>query len=169
MKNLFNLSTSVCILITMMVTVETANAQSLIEKLGGVRTEFVIRSISTDVPVLSQAIVKRGMHRSNYSTGLEQAYGYAYGLQTYYLEFSTNSKIHERYVNKKGRRTYYEIKLFDNLGKLILVKNIGNHMVKVSSNGDDLRTYSVNLKEIPMVLLDQTKKIEIERVRTYRK
>jgi hypothetical protein len=153
----------------MLLTIETANAQSLIEKLGGIRTDFEIRSISTDVPVLSQAIVKRGMHRSRYHNGLDEAYGYAYGVQTYYLEFSTNSKLHERYVSKKGRWTYYEVKLYDNSGKLIMEKKIDNHMVAISSNGDDLRTYSLNLKEIPLILLDQTKKITIEKVRTYKK
>lgn len=137
-------------------------AQSLIEGLGGVKTNFRFTMDSGEMPIIEQAILKRGVSDYNYNDTGDSGYGYGYGLQTFHLEFITKSAMNEKYRSKnRMKRKFYEIKLLDETNTLLLIIKMKLREVVKVSNGDDLFTYSINLKKIPMVLLDRAKIINI--------
>ncbi|MCB0374618.1 MAG: hypothetical protein KDD04_01740 [Sinomicrobium sp.] len=168
-------------------------AQSLVEKLGGATTDFIISTDYLTFPVESQAIIQRGVN--NVKTGGykdEYGYGYGYGFQTWHLEFTTTGKIVEYYRKTKEMKTvlteltdldnnqvlprfqtapdikFYELQLTDENKRLLLKIELSESEIKMVSNGEDLYTYSINLKKIPIVLLDKARHIHIISFRNYR-
>jgi len=143
-------------------------AQSLIDKLGGVTTEFTFTSLSTKLPVSSQSIIKRGHYDSKSYTGSEEASAYGYGLQTYHLEIISSDEVVEKYKDKKGRRKYYEMTLLDENNNTIMIVNFYNDDVRIYKHEKDIISYSFNLYDVPLILFDKTKKIDIVKIRTYK-
>lgn len=159
----------------MIISVNT-HTQTLIDKIGGVRTDFTITTDSLDMQVQSQAIVKRGVSdfEADWSGYWDGAYGigYGYGLQTYHLEFSTDLKLIEKFKYREGSKEihyYYLVTLTDKNDNTLLVIELNLNSIKSVSNGEYLTTYSLDLNEIPMILLDKTEKIDIVLIRTFRK
>lgn len=141
------------------------NSQSLVKNFGGVKTNFKINLNSEDISVIDQVIVQRGTREYNSYSFSEGAYGYGYGLQSLYLEFITDTKIEMKDVpDRKVWRTRYEIKLVDEQNSTLLILKVKFNKLRILSNGDDLFTYSLNLREFPLVLLDRTRKLSIKRV-----
>lgn len=164
--------------------VSNLQSQSLFEKLGGIKTDFIIKSDSTELNIISQGIIKNSFYESDYSTSVNQSYGYGYGVECYYLEFITDVKI-----KPIIRRTFlinfevYNIQCFDESGNCILKESVMGHTCKKTSNenpvqpnphtatnvrivkktsiDNTLYSYSINLHSIPMIILDKTKKIVI--------
>ena len=135
-----------------------SNAQSLTEKLGGVKTDFIFISDSAEMNIVDQAILKRGF--SNYGSYSDGAYGY--GFQTFYLEFMTTSKIKERYSKNRKLITHYKIDFLTKNDSLLSSFTLySSGVIKISSR-ENLQTYSINLYKIPIILLERTKKIRIE-------
>lgn len=159
------------ILIIMLIAISpNLHAQSLIERLGGVKTDFQFTTDSLEMPIIDQVIIKRGVSDYNYNDVGDSGYGYGYGLQTLHLEFITKSAIIERQrSDKRERNSLYEIKLMDKKGALLLIRKLKLRELLKVSNGDDLFTYSINLKKIPMVLLNKTKTINIDKIRRGKK
>lgn len=147
------------------------DAQSLVEELGGVNTDFKIISDSVEMDVLSQAIVWRGIrkmdtHRSqwvdsDYEAAHSSAYGYGYGLRALHLEFLTTSTISkEKRIDRIGL-DYLELKLFDKDQKLLLKTRMTLKSLKRTSNLADLTSYSLSLIDIPVIILDRAESINI--------
>ena len=139
-------------------------AQSLIEKLGGVKTDFIFTSNSTDIKVIDQAIILRGFSNYNIQTNSSNSYGHAYGfgLQTFYLEFITTSelKIFEKF-KKKASRAIYDIKLYDKNDTLILNFGVLYSKSKPSIKTSGITSYSINLIQIPLIIFDRVKTIDV--------
>ncbi len=140
-----------------------AFSQSLIEKLGGVKTEFVFVSDSKELPIFSQAIIQRGVYDMHHSSLSDKAYGWGYGMQAYRLEFLTKAKLAELPIIKRRlKRKYYSLSLVDGNNTTLLTHKIYVADMIVSTNDAGLTTYSINMNKIPMVVLDKTHTIHIE-------
>lgn len=136
-----------------------SNAQSLTEKLGGVKTDFVFISDSLEMDIVDQAILKRGVRKyDSYSDG-----AYGYGFQTFHLEFITTSKIKEIYFNERRKWAHYKIDLIaENDSFLYSINKYSSDDVRMVSGEDSLHAYSIDLYQIPIIILDKTEKIRIE-------
>lgn len=151
-------------------TIPSLYSQSLIENLGGVKTDFQFTTDSVEIPIIEQAILRRGVSKYNSGIVSDGGYGYGYGLQTFHLEFITEAKITERYRSgKRSNRKHYEIKLWDENDSLLLHIGIQLSELRKVSNGKNLYTYSINLNRIPIVLLDKTQKINIDKIKKGKK
>lgn len=86
-------------------------SQSLIENLGGVKTNFIITTDSVEMTILEQVIIKRGVR--NYKARIfdDGGYGYGYGLQTFHLELITKVEFVEKYRREKilSKILYHQI------------------------------------------------------------
>lgn len=144
-----------------------AQSQSLFEKLGGVETNFTIVSNSNDLSILSQGVIKRNITETdNFHSGLSTLKaGYSY--EVHYLEFITTSDIVELYkLQQPTGRTFYELNLYDDADNLLYTYTLGSKWAHIITSEAGLKTYSFDLNRTPMILLNKTKKISIEKVKT---
>ena len=142
-------------------------------KVGGIKTDFIIITNTIEIPVVAQALLKRGIsnYKSDYGLYHDGAYGhaYGYGLETFHFEFATTTTLTEIYRNKENvGEKYYEIELLDENDKSLMITELDFDDVKIVYNGVDLTTYSINFNKIPLILLDKTRKINIQRIRTHK-
>ncbi len=139
-------------------------AQSLIEKLGGVKTDFVFATDSIELHIVDQAIIQRGFSDFNVRTNSSNSYGhaYGYGLQTFHLEFITTSdlKTYEKFKNKPDK-AIYDIKLYDENDTLLLNFGVLFGKSKATTKISGMISYSINLIQVPLILFDRVKKIDI--------
>lgn len=154
-------------LLSLTLSVNKVNSQTIVSAMGGVDTNFIIQSNSSELDVLKQCVIRRGNYESNFSSYQDEdrgegSFGYGYGLQMIYLEFVSYSKIIEVRKKKSGsNKKYYQVDLFDDKNKHLVKVKLKFNEVKQNTNNSDLRTYSINFNKIPLVLLDITKTIEI--------
>jgi hypothetical protein len=148
-----------------------SNAQSISEKLGGVATSFTIKSDTTLLNQERQIILQRGVAHSyaDYESSLEgytYGYGYGYGYQSYHIEFVSTEKIQEL-ENRKRRKnssyTYYLIFINKDSNRVhtqtIYEKDV--KMIAGESGKETVYAYSINLADIPLILLDSVTEINI--------
>lgn len=130
-------------------------AQFSVEKFGGVKTDFEIYSEEGKLPIIAQAVVSDG------PIGLSDSYSTAV-LGKYSLEFATTSSIAQRYKESKlMRESIYEVVLIDANDKVLLFIELSQQQMRMVSNNKDLKTYTLSLYHIPMILLEKTRKIII--------
>ena len=138
-------------------------SQSLTERLGGIKTNFTIFIESVEMNIVDQVIIKRGLSDSHSSTNYEYGYAYGYGLQTFRLEFIAKVTPLEREKLKNRKKLdYYEMRFLDEGGKVLMSTKLYLSGIIQSSNGEDLITYSINLQNWPLIILDRTKTIRME-------
>jgi hypothetical protein len=138
--------------------VSQSNAQSLTEKLGGTRTDFIITSDTAVFEVFDQILIKRGKSK----VGTVYDGGYGYGYQTYHLEFISRDKIKK--IRKRGEKNdFHVMELIDQNGGVIAKIYPRLEDVIMVSNREKpfLYTYMINLEEVPLILLEKTKRINI--------
>ena len=152
------------VIIILGLTCSNLFAQSLIEKLGGLKTDFVFTTDSIELQIVDQAIIQRGFSDFNVRTNSSNSYGhaYGYGLQTFHLEFITTSdlKTFERF-KKKPDKAIYDIKLYDENDTLLLNFGVLFSKSKASIKTSGMTSYSLNLIQVPLILFDRVKKIDI--------
>lgn len=149
-------------------TFSVLQAQSLSEKLGGVATQFSFSTKDSSMNVEQQLIIKRSVTETLIEID-EDYYSFAYGLgyEAYHLEFVSEKSI--RYImntivaKKRKHEFYYLVEFYDSEKKLIAEKKLGLDRIKKTlfNEKKNQYTYSMNLKDIPIILLDQTKSIDI--------
>lgn len=136
-------------------------SQNLTEKLGGITTDFEIISDTNTLEVIDQVIIKRGLSDSkrNISLTPEGVYAYGYGLQTYRLEFITPNEL----VKIEGRypdRYQYGLEFIDGNGyKLMEIRMTSENIISYLNEGN-FNIYSVNLQNIPLIVLNKTRTIK---------
>lgn len=139
-------------------------AQSFIEKIGGVKTDFVFSTDSVDLQIVEQAIIIRGFSDFNTSKNTQNSYGYAfgYGLQSYHLEFISTSEVKtiEKF-KKKATNAYYDIKLYDENNMLIQNFIVLYRHSKEINKTVEISSYSINLNQIPIIIFNRVKRIDI--------
>ncbi len=154
------------LLISFMLTSTYSNmyAQSLIKELGGVKTDFVFTTNSTKLEVVDQAIIQRGFFDFNSRTNSSNSTGYAYGygLQAYHLEFVTISDLitFEKY-KKKATKATYNINLYNENDTLLLNFGVLYSKSKATIKTAGLTSYSINLIQVPIIIFDRVKRIDI--------
>ncbi|MEM1135798.1 MAG: hypothetical protein AAGI07_08150 [Bacteroidota bacterium] len=136
-------------------------AQTITEKLGGVKTNFTLFSDGNPLQVSHQLVIRKGVGEFSYNT--DSSYGY--GFEALFLEFISAKDIkHITKYRKQQRRAYYQLTISSERN------NINTHyelpISSVSSHANELVSenfffYSFRLKNIPIILLDLTEKIEI--------
>ena len=148
------------IIVVLLISVNTvAFGQSLTEQLGGIRTDFTIYFQSKKIDVVDQLVIRRGLSKYNYEEEpiMEYAYGYGYGLQTLRLEVMYRTNL---VTDDRKRRYYYRIVFFDKDGSILGSLDIARSDLIIVKG--DVNVYSINLQDIPMVLLDHTTSMDIE-------
>lgn len=160
-------------------TADTLQAQSVTDRLGGVTTGFTFFCDSLDLGVEDQIIIvsfKRGSFLYYGPGEIAETYRQEFTYQTYSLEFSLRNEIciDRQMVSKKAyestkQRHFYEVMLFDKQGAMtgkytIPVSNITSTTNNLTSPGDIRYFYSLDLTEIPMVLINRTSIIKIREV-----
>jgi hypothetical protein len=144
-------------------SVNILGAQNLKESLGGTKTNFQIYSDTVDLKVSDQIIIlrteKQTYSDSNYGTG------WGYGYQSFHLEFITKKNIKiENYKYKTGRDNGNKLELifYDSNNNILATSSFPYYYVDLYNNPSIIDSpffYSIDLIDIPIVLLDKTAKI----------
>lgn len=138
--------------ISFFVSNEQLHAQNLIEQLGGVRTNFKFHCGMVDLEVKSQCIIKRAESGYGYTSLSDHVYGYGY--ESFHLEFETTV---ESDLNKTWE--YGIITFYDANDNILSTKSLWSRVLR---SGKNPWFYSVRLIDIPILILDNTSRIEIE-------
>jgi hypothetical protein len=144
-------------------SVNILGAQNLKESLGGTKTNFQIYSDTVDLKVSDQIIILRAEKQtysdSNFGTG------WGYGYQSFHLEFITKKNIKiENYKYKTGRDNGNKLELifYDSNNSVLATSSFPYDYVDLYNNSSIIDSpffYSIDLIDIPIVLLDKTAKI----------
>lgn len=146
-----------------LLTVGISNAQTLGESLGGVKTNFQIFSDTADLKITNQMIIKRAEKKASKYLSNESAYGYGFGYQSFHLEFVTReSYVLEKVDQNRAYTDKIELTFYDSNDIALATHTLNFSIVDLSYNiqSDEIQFfYSIDLIGIPIVLLDQTAKI----------
>ncbi len=139
------------------------NGQSLLEKMGGIETDFIITSGSEVLKVDKQLLIRRAV--SDYQIETLYDAGFGYGYMSFHLEFIAPQEVLKRNSFQKERKEYYLLGFFDKEGNLLVRKRLDSSDVKLISNAKQpaIFAYSINLKGVPLVLFDKVQKIDLVR------
>ena len=138
-------------------------AQNLKESLGSTKTNFQIFSDTVDLKVSDQIIILKAEKKSNSDATF--GYGWGYGYQSFHLEFITNKDIKvETFKYRTGRDNEEKLDLvfYDSANIILATTTIPFDYVDILNNTsitDGPFFYSIDLIDIPIVLLDKTSKI----------
>lgn len=147
------------------------HAQSLSQQLDGIKTHFQLYSLTTKLDVSEQMLILRAETKHRVETdifsGELYATGWGYGYRSYHLEFVTHEELNsQRLPNKFGKSRYTRLKLtFYDANKNILAsftipyERVDRQSYSSAKGGPFF--YSIDLINIPLVLLDQTVAIDM--------
>ena len=139
--------------------------QTISEQIGGVITKFVIKSDALLLNSDKQILIEKGIKNFSYSSC--DGFGYGYGYQGLHLEFVSNEEIQLQYRKKKGlfgKRNFYYLFLKDGSGDIYKEIFLGNSNVQRISSDQLSYAYSINLDDIPLILLDDLVEINIIKI-----
>lgn len=149
-----------------LVVFSSLHAQSVSEQLGGVKTHFQLYSLTTKLDVSEQILILRAEAKHKMETdilsGEFYATGWGYGYRSYHLEFVTQEELNaQRLPGKFGKSRYTRLRLtfFDTNKNILASFTIPYDRVdrqSYSSAKGGPFFYSIDLINIPLVLLDQT-------------
>ncbi|MEM1124123.1 MAG: hypothetical protein AAGJ18_27045 [Bacteroidota bacterium] len=147
----------------------TTDAQSLVEKMGGISTDFAITSDSVTFRIAAQCLIRRAISYHRETELLIDDYGYGFGYQAIHLEFISAQRISER-KGKGRKRVFYWLEFFDHQNQLVSALEIPfNHLRQIKNEVRPVSyTYSINLERIPFVLLANTTRINLTKYRRNR-
>lgn len=139
------------------------NAQSVTDEAGGIDTEFNFISEENKLDVTAQILIQRGYARSNSSSTYEEnaAYGYAYGMQVYFLEVLFKGEFAAIDQNRFKKRVYL-IEFLDENDEIIY--SIERNPGLITYTGGETSVLQINLSGIPLLILDFTTTIQIKAV-----
>ncbi len=141
------------------------SAQNLEDSLGGVKTNFQLFSDTTNLNPMNQIIIQRA-ERKSYGD-FDFGTGWGYGYQSYHIEFVSGKNLAEKkFKYRAGRDNQDKLELtFYNAGNVVLATCLLNFysvdLLYNSSSDKSLFFYSIDLVDIPIVLLNETVKINL--------
>jgi len=153
----------VLIIVIQLFVVNILVAQNLKESLGGTKTNFQIVSDTVDLKVSDQIIILRAeqKHHGDATFG----YGWGYGYQSFHLEFIAKKDIKvETFKFRTGRDNESKLELifYNSENNILASLSVPFESVDLLSNPttvDSSFFYSIDLIDIPIVLLEKTYKI----------
>lgn len=135
-------------------------SQTLMEEIGGVRTNFTIVSDTLWLDTDEQFLIKRATKEINLEEFDDGTLQRSEAYESYHLEFILPGKIQT--IRKIGKsREYYFLEFFTDGDQLILSVELQPKEIKSTTNWKDteLVAYSINLQQVPLVILDRTLKL----------
>lgn len=150
---------------------QSLNAQLLTEKLGGVSTNFLITSADTvNLQPVRQVILQRAATREYITDGYYQN-THQVGYNAYHLEFSSVRGISAQmvYNNKMGcfDQDFYRLVMYDVQEEVVGAMQLTSREVTKWINTNVVPytfAFSIDLSDVPLVLLDNTARLDILQV-----
>ncbi|WP_321368791.1 hypothetical protein [uncultured Draconibacterium sp.] len=148
-------------------SIYNSNAQNIVQSLGGIETNFQIVSDNLDLHVSNQYIIQRAEKESATRYYGEASYGYGYGYQSYHLEFIAEELYVTREI-KHNDRDYdkMELTFYTSDNRILASHTLNSTRADILSNPRSVNRqyfYSIDLKDVPVILLEQTAKIDLVR------
>jgi len=145
----------------------TGNGQSITEHFSGKKVTFELTTVEN--VVLNdqyQYLVSRATKESAKDEFFEKGFGFGFGFQSIHLEFATTEEIKSDY-DAYTKKYNYRITFYDQNNNEIAKKELSSNLVKMISNTDYPKRffYSIDLKDIPLLVLDSSAKIDISKVK----
>ncbi len=141
--------------------IATLQAQGIIEHFNGFKSDFIITSKDSDLSPLDQVLVKRASLKLE--TAAEAAFGLGY--EAIHLEFIASKKLGtaRRQADHRWIDKFYAFKLFGENNTMLAEIRLGRESVREYplEEIEGYYAYSVELRYIPLVLLEKTKRIDI--------
>ena len=153
------------LLIMFQLSLFNISAQNLENSLGGVKTNFQLFSDTTNLNPTNQIIIRRADKKS--AGDVSFGTGWGYGYQSFHFEFISNKNIIEKkYMYKAGRDNDDKLELtFYNSDNVVLATYLLDYsyvdLLYNSSSDRSQYFYSIDLINIPIVLLNETVKINL--------
>ena len=158
-------------------------SQSITDLAGGVRTEFEITSLGKPLGVTDQCIIRRAEQISgsnSYSSGDGVGYGmYGMGYESFHLEFMAKESVQSVKLYLTGdtfkkypKYDFYELVFRGSDNVEIFRTFIKPWRINIHSDRHgviDGYLYSIDMKDIPLVIFNHTSKIDISRPELIRK
>ncbi|MBN2637401.1 MAG: hypothetical protein JXR61_14095 [Prolixibacteraceae bacterium] len=141
------------------------SAQNLENALGGVKTNFQLFSDTTNLNPTNQMIIKRAEKKS--SSDVSFGTGWGYGYQSFHIEFIADKNLTEKtFKYRAGRDNEDKLELtFHGSSNVVLATCLVHYSVVDllyhSSAVSSRYFYSIDLIDIPLVLLNETVKINL--------
>ncbi len=151
----------------------TIQGQAILQRLGGIRTGFAIASDTVDFKVVDQALIQRAVREQQ--IGMQPAwdgvasYGYGLGYRSLHLEFIAADDILTRRISttKMEPRSYYGLSLYDEADNILAnieLQLSAIQILEVFYEQQRSLLYSINLRSVPVLLLDRATKIKLVRM-----
>lgn len=142
----------------------TATAQVSTEQLGGIPSDFLIYSHGKQLDVSNQILIKKDTPFS--FSDSDNGTGYGYALNEVQLQWISSQKVYQK--RERGKRESYAlIMLYSKDGHLIKslhveISRLSKMEISASPELPNQYIYNLNLRNIPLLLLDLVHKIDIE-------
>jgi|GEM_PF-6599286 len=153
----------------------TLHAQSLSEQMGGIKTHFQFYSLITHLNVSDQMLILRAENVHHAVDFTESAFGWGSGYRSFHLEFASEEELNtQTFTYKAGRDNDDKLKLtFYDANKHILASfPIPFERVNMYSGTNDKKDsffYSIDLINVPLIILDKTAAIDMVKMVASRK
>ncbi len=150
-----------------LLVINTAGAQNLKEALGGIKANFQIYSDSVNLDVNDEIIVLKAARK--FFSDCQCGTGYGYGYQSYHLEFITKKQLatkNTKYLIGRDNTDKIELKFYDANNVLLASPTFPFTIIDLYNNAavkNSLFFFSIDLIDIPIVLLNKTSKIDLIR------
>jgi len=138
--------------------------QQLLEKLGAVPTEFTFMLQADTLQITDQYLLRRAVslakteHDVDYGDNLAYGYGYGYAYESFHLEFALKG-LPLDHVSKNGQAYTILLKGENDQNLGFKVNNLYKVRKLSTGNVEDHYFYSINLKEMPLTILNHCRTI----------
>lgn len=161
------MKTSIFLFVILLFTTTNIYAQGLEESFGGFKTNFQIYSDTTNLNVTNQMLIKRAEKKSYINQSLDSGAGYGYAYESFHLEFATHNKyVIRTFKHRTGRNNNDKLELtfYDSNNNTLATHTLDFSAVDLfySLESPNIQFfYSIDLIDIPVVLLKKTAKINL--------
>ncbi len=126
--------------------------------IDGYKTNYIITSDPIVINSKSQVLIRRA--ESDFYSSSNGGYGYGY--ESLHLEFISKDSIVTVERTKRSLYPFYVIQFYDAENNLLAQKYLKKSAIDILKNKENpIKSYSIELKDIPVPVLEITKKINI--------
>ncbi len=148
-------------------------SQSITDLAGGVRTEFEITSLDKPLGVTDQCIIRRAEEISGGGSSGEGYGMYGLGYESFHLEFMAKEPVQSirlylpgKIFKKYPKYDFYELVFWGSDNEEIFRTFFKPQQINIQSDRlgvIDGYLYSIDLKDIPLIIFNHTSRIDISR------